>query len=53
MGKPMIGYSNVPDFKEWLTNFKLLFQASSALMAGTKAGEVVIVHILCSISTLC
>ena len=27
MGKPLIVYSNVPAFKEWPTNFKLLFQA--------------------------
>ena len=27
MEKPLIVYSNVPAFKEWPTNFKLLFQA--------------------------
>ena len=27
MGKPLISYSHVPAFKEWPTNFKLLFQA--------------------------
>ena len=27
MGKPLIIYRNVPAFKEWPTNFKLLFQA--------------------------
>ena len=27
MGKPLIVYRNVPAFKEWPTNFKLLFQA--------------------------
>ena len=27
MEKPLIIYSNVPAFKEWPTNFKLLFQA--------------------------
>ena len=27
MENPLIVYSNVPAFKEWLTNFKLLFQA--------------------------
>ena len=27
MGKPLIVYCNVPAFKEWPTNFKLLFQA--------------------------
>ena len=27
MGKPLIIYCNVPAFKEWPTNFKLLFQA--------------------------
>ena len=27
MGTPLIVYSNVPAFKEWPTNFKLLFQA--------------------------
>ena len=27
MGKPLIVYSNAPAFKEWPTNFKLLFQA--------------------------
>ena len=27
MDKPLIVYSNVPAFKEWPTNFKLLFQA--------------------------
>ena len=29
MEKPLIIDSNVPAFKEWLTNFKLLFQALS------------------------
>ena len=27
MGKTLIIYSNVPVFKKWPTNFKLLFQA--------------------------
>ena len=27
MRKPLIIYCNVPTFKEWPTNFKLLFQA--------------------------
>ena len=27
MEKPLIVHSNVPTFKEWLTNFKLLLQA--------------------------
>ena len=27
MGKSLIIYSNVPTFKEWPTNFKMLFQA--------------------------
>ena len=27
MEKPLIVYSNVPAFKKWPTNFKLLFQA--------------------------
>ena len=27
MGKPLTIYCNVSAFKEWLTNFKLLFQA--------------------------
>ena len=26
MGKPLMVYRNVPVFKEWPTNFKLLFQ---------------------------
>ena len=27
MGKPLIIYCNVPAFKEWPNNFKMLFQA--------------------------
>ena len=27
MGKPLIVYNNAPAFKEWLTNFKFIFNA--------------------------
>ena len=36
MGKPLIIYCNVPAFKEWLTNFKLLFQALETTVENEK-----------------
>ena len=36
MGKPLIVYWNVPAFKEWATNFKLLFQALETTVENEK-----------------
>ena len=48
MGKPLIVHCNIPAFKEWPTNFKLLFQAlppyrstSSIGYASKKLSEMV------------
>ena len=38
MGKPLIVYSNVPAFKEWPTNFKLLFLALSTRLLSQYCG---------------
>ena len=35
MGKPLIVYCNVPAFKKWPTNFKLLFQALVYVVANS------------------
>ena len=55
MEKPLIVYSDVPAFKEWPTNFKLLFQAlhsSSVYLPSLLLSTLFAIHDICEYTKL-